>query len=778
MKFLPGADFTPRPESVGGSGRMPASEINQLANEPRELTVTVAARGALIPVLYGRRDVPGLVFASGKKGANLVMAYIWCIGEVDAVEAVYLNDDVIPAGVTVTSYLGTPTQGVDPTLAAALAAYGDTLRVTMPGGGRLGVCYSVVEIAPGAIGGFPRARAVIRGRKVLDPRTGTVGYSANPALMVHDLITNPVFGLGRQVVGIEACANWCDTLLGGAPGAFRARSAIYIASGRPAEQYILLLCEYAECLHIYEGATIRLIPDAPVDVASLPVIGAADIIAGSFSLQAESSIDTPTEVELQYTEPSATPQKAWALEPVVVRLPGVTEGEVQRVPTSITLDGVYRKVEAANKALSRLNRMQNRMTASWTTLDIGVAHQRGDVVRVALPARGVDMALRIESANLSGAGRYQVTASRYDASHYPSDAVMPGGDGYVPVGAIGMLVGTTVPSGWAAYNAADGRYIVGAGGALAVGATGGSANFPAIAGTSSVDGEHTLSESIPVSRTGGKPGGVSYYDSTYSGGAHSHTFSFAASAADLLRRDNPMVIKVGADDLQVPPEVRVFGVYNANTTASKVIQFAGRLLRASASAADAGVISANIGGGVTSYDGIHTHKGIYDNYHDGSAWAGVPMARSYDSSAGGHTHTVVASLQADVKRQALCVFGSATSYNIRPGFIFAWGGPVTGIPAGYVLCDGSSGSPDMRDRFAAFGADAKENPAGGNTVLARLTFSTEYHGHDAGAIYTNRPGWISAAHSEYAYHTHSQQVSAAFVPLYYALAFIMYAPAG
>lgn len=771
-KFLPGANFDPK-TPVGGSGHLPAETINELANDPRELTTTVAARGALIPVLYGRRDVPGLVFVHGKSGANLVIGYIWCVGEVDAVEAIYVNDGVLPTGVTATHYLGTPTQGVDPKLAASVAAYNDTLRVSLPGGGKLGLCYSVLTITPGALDGFPRARAVIRGRKVFDPRTGLTEYSANPALMLGDLITNPVFGINRLVTGVAACANWCDTELGGIPGAFRARSAIYIADGRPAEQYLDLLCEYAECLRLFEGNNIKLVPDAPVDLTTAPIIGPSQVIEGSFSLTAESSSDTPTEVELQYTQPPAVASESWALEPVVVRLPGVTEGEVQRVPTSITLDGVYRPVEAANKAQARLNRMQGRLTATWTTLDAGVAHQRGDVFNVRLPARGVDIPVRVENVNLAAAGRYQVSASRYDASHYPNDVVLPGGDGVVPVGAIALLVGTEVPVGWAPFSAADGRFIVGAGGALAVGAAGGSNNTGAWSFSTNSAGEHGAQADMWAAG----PGGVNGYYSVgaSSVGGHSHSVTLADTEVNLLRRANILIIKTGAADIELPPAVRVFGLPNTNTTAVKITAFASRLLQAASVAADLGA-STTVASASTGYAGAHVHT--WSNYgYNVESIGGQPFAlANYEHE--GHRHNLAAVLTVKPKKQQLCAFGDGSTYAIRAGMIFMWSGSLGAIPPDYVLCDGTKGTPDMRDRYAEFASVSPAPATGDNTISASGQTEASGHSHNGGVDGRSLPAQYTSGHSEVVTHAHAINASKAFTPVYYALAFIMYAPAG
>ena len=65
-------------------------------------------------------------------------------------------------------------------------------------------------------GGIPNITAVIRGRHVYDPRTGTVGYSTNSALCVADYLCDKLYGYGIDYeTGINeealiAAANACD----------------------------------------------------------------------------------------------------------------------------------------------------------------------------------------------------------------------------------------------------------------------------------------------------------------------------------------------------------------------------------------------------------------------------------------------------------------------------------------------------------------------------------------------------------------------------------------
>jgi hypothetical protein len=43
--------------------------------------------------------------------------------------------------------------------------------------------------------------------------------------------------------------------------------------------------------------------------------------------------------------------------------------------------------------------------------------------------------------------------------------------------------------------------------------------------------------------------------------------------------------------------------------------------------------------------------------------------------------------------------GLAGVLGIAPGIIVGWSGKPADVPAGWALCDGANGTPDLRDRF-------------------------------------------------------------------------------
>jgi hypothetical protein len=78
---------------------------------------------------------------------------------------------------------------------------------------------------------------------------------------------------------------------------------------------------------------------------------------------------------------------------------------------------------------------------------------------------------------------------------------------------------------------------------------------------------------------------------------------------------------------------------------------------------------------------------------------------------------------------------------IPAGGIFLWSGSIGSIPAGYVLCNGSNGTPDLRDRFVIGAGSTYAVDATGGSADAIVVS----HTHTATSVVTD-PG-----------HTHSYQ---------------------
>jgi hypothetical protein len=203
----------------GGSPNTPAGFT--AAAEGRDQVVRSAVANRTI--VYGRAMVSGpLVFAASALANRTLWLVIPLAGhEIDAVETVYLNDVALPSlgdiasgpyagNVRVNARLGTLSQAADADLVAADIGWTSAHRLA-------GVAYIVVrmnwsqDVFPQ---GIPNVKAIIRGKKLFDPRTSTTAWSQNPALAARDYLTSN-YGLEADSSEIDAAlciaaANVCD----------------------------------------------------------------------------------------------------------------------------------------------------------------------------------------------------------------------------------------------------------------------------------------------------------------------------------------------------------------------------------------------------------------------------------------------------------------------------------------------------------------------------------------------------------------------------------------
>lgn len=125
--------------------------------------------------------------------------------------------------------------------------------------------------------------------------------------------------------------------------------------------------------------------------------------------------------------------------------------------------------------------------------------------------------------------------------------------------------------------------------------------------------------------------------------------------------------------------------------------------------------------------------------------------------------------------------GQSANASIPAGLIAVWSGAQDAIPAGWALCDGTNGTPDLRDRFivGAGSAYGVGDTGGSNTVTLTAAQMPE-HSHD---IISYRP---SGSGGSYISGTSSSTSGSAIAtqsagggqahenrPPYYALCFIM-----
>ena len=97
--------------------------------------------------------------------------------------------------------------------------------------------------------------------------------------------------------------------------------------------------------------------------------------------------------------------------------------------------------------------------------------------------------------------------------------------------------------------------------------------------------------------------------------------------------------------------------------------------------------------------------------------------------------------------------GSPSTALIPSGGIIIWSGLLTAIPTGWGLCDGSNGTPDLRDRFVVgAGSSYSRNETGGADSVALSENELPSHNHSMNSAGNHDHGGSTSTDGE---HTHS-----------------------
>lgn len=106
------------------------------------------------------------------------------------------------------------------------------------------------------------------------------------------------------------------------------------------------------------------------------------------------------------------------------------------------------------------------------------------------------------------------------------------------------------------------------------------------------------------------------------------------------------------------------------------------------------------------------------------------------------------------------------------GIILMWSGAIGAIPAGWTLCDGTAGTPDLRDRFVVGAGDTYAVDANGGSINHNHDFTSDGHTHNLQVAATLNAGnnWDDITTEETDTGTTDNGSS---LPPYHALAFIM-----
>lgn len=393
-----------------------ASTLNQQSTV-EEVRRTVAASDRPIPVVYGRAQVGGKLFALDYTDGVWTAGFVFCYGEIDGFERLLLNGQPVPDAVTVNYYAGSTSQIADPLLAAAIDEYADSLVITRDGLSA-GLAYVVLQYGGDVFDDWPEVVAELRGKLVYNPKTTTVEYSETPALHLRDLLSSPIYGHGVTVndASVEAVQDYNDDATAG-----EVRRTSYAVLDRllPTDDWIEVLRTYAGAFVVYRGDVAYLVPDQPA--ASVATFTAADMVRDSIRITKQDSSELPTVIRVRYTDTSGTEWRGRLSEPALLN--GVAAGIVPRRESVVSLPGVNRHSQAYREAVERLNKLWLRdLVVTFTAFDIGMTLEMGDVITVSHPLGLTGKLLRVDEEPVeTSPGRWRIVAVEYDPAAYSGE---------------------------------------------------------------------------------------------------------------------------------------------------------------------------------------------------------------------------------------------------------------------------------------------------------------------------------------------------------------------
>ncbi len=181
-------------------------------------------------IVYGQRRVGGPIVYMGSSQDNLYLHMIVVVAchEVEEIGEIWFNDECIPhdfidsnGNVTAGKYenyarirthLGSPSQAADSFLVSEVEEWTNNHRLQ-------GRAYLYVRLKFSQdvfASGIPTVTAVIKGKKVLDPRDGNIKYTANAALIARDYLADISYGFEASSNidddSVIAAANICDEI--------------------------------------------------------------------------------------------------------------------------------------------------------------------------------------------------------------------------------------------------------------------------------------------------------------------------------------------------------------------------------------------------------------------------------------------------------------------------------------------------------------------------------------------------------------------------------------
>jgi len=351
----------------------------------------------------------------------------------------------------------------------------------------------------------------------------------------------------------------------------------------------------------------------------------------------------------------------------------------------------------------------------------------------------------------------------------------------LPIGLIVPLNDTTVPTGWEAFDSANGRLIMGAGGSYAPTTSGGHTlprSMGNLGGNSTYAGNHTGSANL--THFAGLSSGSGYTSikelyGPYTRGDHYH--SGGNVTLTQIDKNEFKLIRSTVEHDKLPVNAGVFSASSLASHGMSVINANNKMFGANTTTGQ----TTKAGTVAMSTTGSHNHLGNQSNIL--ANYNGSPSYITSFQDSGNHSSTEnLTNISPNHKRLLLSLWASASEQiEAAEGMIAMWESLTP--PEGWVLCNGSNGTPDLRDNYIQNCASGSEN----TTSQGNNQITCGYGGtltHNVSHTHYNSQYWFSQDMTrKYFYHhtyswSHNHSFGAtnqtfSFLPAYYALSFIM-----
>lgn len=278
-----------------------------------------------------------------------------------------------------------------------------------------------------AFSGIPDITAVVKGKKVYDPRTDTTAWSDNPALCIRDYLTNTRYGKGLPLsaiddVAIAAAANACDESVtlydGGGSGKLFTCNAVLDTSRTLFDNLNTLLLGCRGFLPYSQGQ-YRLKIDGS---RSSEFTFTNDTIIGGIQIKGESKDDKFNRVTVKFPNPDANWQPDTAIWPPAGSAEEsayLAEDGGVLLHEELELDTITNYYQARDLARVILLRSRNAMTCAIKTTSEALQLEVADVVSITHSTPGwVAKPFQVIGMQLNDDGTVDLALLEYDSTIY------------------------------------------------------------------------------------------------------------------------------------------------------------------------------------------------------------------------------------------------------------------------------------------------------------------------------------------------------------------------